>query len=107
MRRRGLGLHLEDSSAPRYSSSEGVRSASSPPLSSDRSTPQDLTPVESVSAATLGLPRPSRNRGAHRARHNAPPKPREGWQRSLCEQVVINYPSALPSKDAFVKRKVP
>jgi len=35
------------------------------------------------------------------------PRSREGWEVSLCEDVAICYPSALPSKDKFAQRKVP
>jgi len=100
-RKRSLDVHPEDSfddtSYIRHSSSDG-------PVSS---TSQGSTPVLT--------PRQDRHRKSSnwshgnktRSRKHAPPKPREGWQLSLCEHVIINYPSALPSKDTFVKRKVP
>jgi hypothetical protein len=87
--------HFEDEEEPRHGSSSGP----SPALSSISS---PRTPVNGQSTPSGKW----QQRNRHRRRHK-PPKPREGWQQSLCQQVIINYPAALPTKDTFVKSKVP
>jgi len=79
----------------RYSTSEGPLMSCSPASPDQRSPKEACTPQRSQKTL-LG----------RRQRHK-PPKPREGWQISTCRNVVINYPSALPSKNTFVQRKVP
>jgi len=76
-------------SSSRDSSPESSHSGHSPDVDSDHS------PQRPASAAPR-VARPRLGRGA-----------RECFQKSLCENVSICYPSALPTKETFAQHKVP
>lgn len=67
-----------------------------------------------LAAAAVGSRSRSRDREAlspsyeeRIAEDSSLPALREGWQVSLCQNVVLRCPSKLPTKDTFAQRKVP